>query len=125
LPYLGPKKERASEATLEKRNIAGFVKQLFKRPDFPNEIYVALDDGALAFTGDLIWPDSECETPFDFIPIARIDALVLNIPTRAEFLQKLAIKTLEEATPEAELKFWDSFEFKFAATAENVKLHWE
>jgi hypothetical protein len=125
LPYLGPKKERASEATLEKKNIGGFVKQLFKRKDFPKEIYVALDDGVMAFTGDLIWPNIECEHPFDFVPITRIDNLVVNVPTRDEFLKTLGCNAIEDVTPEAEEKFWNDYEFQFADTADNVKLTWE
>ena len=125
MPYLGPKKERATEATLEKRNISGFVKQLFKRPDFPKEIYVALDDGAMAFTGDLIWPNTECEHPFDFVPIAGIKELVLNIPTKEAFLQKIGVETMDEVTPEAAKAFWDAFEFEFAETTADVKLNWE
>lgn len=125
MPYLGPKKERATEATLEKILITGYVKQLFRRKDFPKEVYVALDDGAMAFKGDVVWPNVECEHPFDFIPIARIDQLVVNIPTRDEFLLKLGIDRMEDITPEAESKFWNGYEFEFAETAETVKITWE
>ena len=125
MPHLGPKKERATEATLERQLIKGYVKQLFKRADFPKEIFVALDDGVMAFTGDIVWPNIECEHPFDFVPIAGIDALVLNLPSKEEFLQKLGVEKTEKVTPEAEAKFWEAFEFEFAETAGNVKLTWE
>lgn len=125
MPYLGPKKERATEATLERNLIIGYVRQLFKRLDFPNEIYVALDDGAMAFKGDVVWPNTDCEHPFDFVPIARIDSLVMNLPGKEEFLQKLGVEKIEEVTPEAAAKFWKEFEFEFAEIADNVKLTWE
>ena len=110
---------------MERQLIKGYVKQLFKRADFPKEIFVALDDGVMAFTGDIVWPNIECEHPFDFVPIAGIDALVLNLPSKEEFLQKLGVEKTEKVTPEAEAKFWEAFEFEFAETAGNVKLTWE
>ena len=125
MPYLGPKKERATEATLDKRLITGYVTQLFRRKDFPKDVYVALDDGATAFKGDVVWAMTDCEHPFDFVPIARIDQLVVNIPTRDEFLLKLGIDRMEDRTPEAESKFWNGYEFEFAETAGNVKITWE
>ena len=125
MPHLGPKKERATEATLERQLIKGYVKQLFKRPDFPKEIFVALDDSVMAFKGDLVWPNIECEHPFDFVPIAGIDALVLNLPSKEEFLQKLGVEKIEKVTPEEEAGFWEAFEFEFAETAHDVKLTWK
>lgn len=105
--------------------MSGYVKQLFRRHDFPKEIYVALDDGAMAFTGDLIWPNIECEHPFDFVPIARFDTLILNIPTVEAFLKALGVTKLGDVAPEAEEKFWNAYEFQFAETAAgNVKLTW-
>ena len=101
------------------------MKQLFKRPDFPSQIFVALDDSVMAFKGDVVWPNIECEHPFDFIPIAGIEALVLNLPSKEEFLRKLGVEKMEEVTPEAEANFWETFEFQFAETADNVKLTWE
>jgi hypothetical protein len=123
--HLGPKKKRATEAVLERDIIVSYVKQMFKNPEFPNELYVALDMGAMAVTGDLIWPNIDCEHPFDFIPIARIDDLLLNLPTKEEFLLKLGAENLEGVTPEAEETFWNAYEFEFAQTAQNVKLTWE
>ena len=125
MPHLGPKKERATETTLERLLIIGYVKQLFKRLDFPKEVYIALDDGAMAFKGDVVWPNTECEHPFDFVPIARIDSLVMNLPGKEEFLQKLGAKRMEDVTPESEANFWKEFEFEFAEIADNVKLTWE
>jgi len=123
--HLGPKKERATEAVLERNIIISYVKQMFKNPEFPKELYVALDMGAMAVTGDLIFPFTECEHPFDFIPIARIDDLISNLPTKEDFLLKLGAADLAAVTPEAEETFWNVFEFEFAKTAQNVKLIWE
>lgn len=123
--YLGPKKERITETTLERSMIVGYVKQLFKRPGFPKEVCVALDDGAMAFKGDLVWPYTECETPFDFVPIARVDELVVNLPSKETFLQQVGVEKMENVTPEIDAKFWKEFEFEFADAAGNVKLTWE
>ena len=79
----------------------------------------------MAFKGDVVWPNTDCEHPFDFVPIARIDSLVMNLPGKEEFLQKLGVEKIEEVTSEAEAKFWKEFEFEFAEIADNVKLTWE
>jgi len=126
LGYLGPKEKRATEATLERKSIVGYVKQLFRRPDFPKEVYVALDDGSMAFKGDLVWPNTECEHPYDFVPIARIDDLITNLPAKEEFLHKLGAEKMEDVTPDAEATFWEEFEFQFGdVVSENVKITWE
>lgn len=125
MPYLGAKKERITAATLKRTLIAGYVKQLFKRLDFPKGTYIALDAGAMAFKGDIIWPHIECEHPFDFVPIARIDDLVVNLPAKEEFLQKLGVESMEDVTPESEAKFWEEFAFEFADVAANVTMTWE
>ncbi len=125
MTFLGPKEERVTAATLTRTLIAGYVKQLFKRPDFPVEVYVALDGGAMAFKGDIVWPRIECEHPFDFVPIARIDDLVVNLPDKVEFLQKLNVERMEDVTPETEAKFWEEFAFEFADVAANVTMTWE
>jgi len=125
LSFLGPKKERIAATTLTRTLITGYVKQLFKRPDFPVEVYIALDDGAMAFKGDVIWPNTECEHPFDFIPIARIDDLVMNLPEKGDFLQKLGVERMEDVTPEPEGRFWEEFAFEFADVVANVALTWE
>ena len=123
--YLGPKKERITETTLERSLIVSYVKQLFKRPDFPKGVCVALDDGAMAFKGDLVWPYTECEHPFDFVPVARVDELVVNLPSKEAFLQQVGVAKMENVTPEIDAKFWKEFEFELADVAGNVKLTWE
>jgi len=125
LTYLGPKKERITTTTLTRSLIAGYVKQLYKRPDFPAEVYIALDGGAMAFKGDIVWPHIECEHPFDFVPIARIDDLVVNLPEKVVFLQKLNVDKMEDVTPETEARFWEEFTFEFADVAANIKMTWE
>ncbi|MFQ5484416.1 MAG: hypothetical protein ACE5DO_03675 [Desulfobacterales bacterium] len=125
MPYLGPKNESISKTTVTRTLITGYVKQLFKRPDFPGEVYIALDGGAMAFKGDIVWPHIECEHPFDFIPIARIDDLVVNLPDKMEFLQKLGVDRMEDVAPESDAGFWEKFAFEFADVAANVKLTWE
>ena len=54
-----------------------------------------------------------------------MDDLVLNLPTKAAFLEKLGVTKFEDATPEAEARLWEEFEFEFAEKAGSVKLIWE
>jgi hypothetical protein len=125
LGYLGPKEKRVTEVTLERKLIVGYVKQLFKRPDFPKEIYVALDDGAMAFKGDVVWLTLDAEHPFDFVPMSRIDELIPNLPTKDVFLKQLGAENLENVSPDAEAAFWEEFKFEFADVSNTVKIIWE
>ncbi|UCF91597.1 MAG: hypothetical protein JSW39_25545 [Desulfobacterales bacterium] len=118
-------KERITEVSVGRDLIRQYVRQLFRRADFPQQTFVALEDSTIVNKGDLVWANIDCEHPYDFIPIPRMDDLVLNLPTKGEFLAKLGAAKLEEVTPEAEARFWEEFEFEFADNAGGVKLIWE
>ena len=100
------------------------MKQLFKRSDFPQEIFISLGDSAVVNTGDVVWANIDTETPLDFVPIARIDELVLNLPSKKEFLQQLGAGSPTDISSAEEVKFWDEFEFRFAENAGGVRLLW-
>lgn len=125
MPYLGPKEKRITEATLERKLIIGYARQLFKRPDFPREIYVALDDGAMAFKGDVVWLTLDAEHPYDFVPMSRIDDLITNLPSKEEFLRKLGFDSMEAVTADAESLFWKDFKFEFTDFTNEVAIIWE
>ena len=102
-----------------------YIKQLFKRVDFPLEILVAIDHTINIKKGDVIYASNDCEDAFDFTPLPRIDELVTNLPSKEEFLRKLGVQEMNDVTPEKESEFWDEFEFEFAESVSGVKIIWK
>jgi len=117
--------EKPTTATMERQLMIEYTKRLFRRMDFPQDTYVVLADSTVASKGDVVWPDIDCEHPYDFVPFASIDNLVVNLPTKEEFLQQLKVAKFEDVTPEAEARFWSAYKFQFADNAANLKLEWE
>jgi len=113
-----------TEATLERDLLKNYVKKLFKRWDFPDQISVALGNSTLVSKGDLVWANIDCEHPYDWLPLPRIDELVLNLPTKEAFLKAMGADELARVSTEAESRYWDHFEFEFAAEAAGVRLTW-
>ena len=118
-------KKRLTEATIERSMIIQYVKELFLDPEFPQGVCVALESCTVANKGDVVWTDTDCENPHDFIPLPRIDDLVLNLPSKDEFLRRLGVEKMEDVTAEAYVAFWDTFEFEFAEFADGVTIQWE
>ena len=117
--------EKPTTAAMERQLIIAYTKRLFRRMDFPQDTYVVLANSTVANKGDVVWPDIDCEHPYDFVPFTSIDNLVVNLPTKEEFLQQLGADSFEDVTPEAEARFWGEFKFQFADNAANLKLEWE
>jgi hypothetical protein len=113
------------ETTLERDLLKNYVKKLFKRWDFPDQIFVALGNSTVVSKGDLVWANIDCEHPYDWLPMPRIDELVLNLPTKEAFLKALGADDLARVSPETESRYWDNFEFEFAPEAAGVRLIWE
>lgn len=105
--------------------IIRYVKELYRDQEFPEGICVALDSCTVANKGDVVWSDTDCENPHDFIPLPRIDDLVLNLPGKDEFLHRLGVEKMEDVTAEAYAAFWETFEFVFAEVADGVAIRWE
>jgi len=116
---------RPTEVTIERSLIVQYVKELFRRQDFPGEISVALQGSAMVNKGDVVWLSSDCEHPSDLIALPCIASLIVNLPTKIEFMEKFDVQRLEEVTAQQEADFWESFEFQFAEYADGVKLIWE
>ncbi len=114
-----------TEATLSRELIRGYVRQLFKRWDFPDQIFVSLGNSSVVSKGELVWANIDCENPHDWVPLPRIDELVLNLPTPEAFLKAVGAESLERVPPEAESRFWSHFKFEFAVQAAGVRLIWE
>jgi hypothetical protein len=114
-----------TEATLSRELITGYVRQLFKRWDFPDEIFIALGNSSIVSKGEIVWANIDCEHPHDWVPLPRIDELVLNLPTREAFFKAVGADSLDRISTEAESRFWSHFEFEFATRAAGVRLIWE
>jgi len=119
------KRGRITEATVERRRIIELTMELFRNPDFPGGLGYALDYCSVANKGDVIFIYMDPEHPYDFIPLPCFDQLILNLPTKDEFLRRTGFASLEEVTAEAEAAFWKHFDFEFATEADGVKLIWE
>ena len=120
--YLEPRPEKV---TLKRALIVSYVKQLFRRSDFPRDLFVALADSAMVNKGDVVWASLDAEHPFDFIPLPSFDQLVVNLPEKEEFLKLLSVAKMEDVPLEAERRFWEEFEFEFCESADGVELIWE
>jgi hypothetical protein len=116
---------KITEATLSRETIRDCVKRLFKRSDFPEQIFISLGDSAVVSKGDVVWMNIDCEHPYDWLPLPRMDDLVLNLPSKEQFLQELGVDRMEDVSFEAETRFWDNFAFEFARSAAGVKLCWK
>lgn len=117
-------KPKVTETSLSRDMIREYVKSLFKRSDFPDEIFIALGDSAMITKGDVVWMNIDCEHPYDWLPLPRIDDLVTNLPSRETFLRETGAERLEDVSSEAEALFWKGFSFEFAKRAAGVRVHW-
>jgi hypothetical protein len=120
--YVDPK---VTETSLSRDTLRDCILRLFRRSDFPEQIFVALGDSAVVSKGDIVWMNIDCEHPYDWIPLPRIDELVLNLPTKEAFLSELGVERLEDVSREAEILFWKRFSFQFAKRAAGVRVHWK
>ena len=116
---------RIEEASLSRNMIVDYVRQLFKRGDFPQEIFVILADSSVASKGDVVWANMDNEHPYDFVPMPCIDQLILNLPSKARFLDAVGARELAEVGAEAEDGFWGQYRFVFASQAQGVRLIWQ
>lgn len=115
---------RVEEVELARDLITNYIRQLFKRDDFPKEIFILLVDCTVACKGDLIWANLDAEHPHDFAPMPCIDQLVLNIPSKTQFLQAVGVDHLEAVSDEAAEEYWQQYPFEFAAEVDGIKLIW-
>jgi hypothetical protein len=125
LTFLGNfQMDRVKEASLRRSMIVSYVRQLFKRHDFPQEIFIALADSTVSSVGDIIWANLDGEHLYDFIPMPCIDQLVLNLPSKTQFLKVMGAEDFDSISPEAEDRFWGQYPFIFADRLEGVEISW-
>lgn len=105
--------------------IVDYVQQLFVREDFPKEIFVVLADSSVTTKGEVVWANMDNEHPYDFVPMPCIDQLVLNLPSKAEFLEAVGARDLAEVDTNSGREFWGQYRFEFASQAQGVRLIWE
>ncbi|GAB6909055.1 hypothetical protein DESC_190133 [Desulfosarcina cetonica] len=115
---------RVREALLRRSMVVSYVRQLFKRSDFPQEIFIALADSTVSSVGDIIWANLDNEHLYDFIPMPCIDQLVLNLPSKTQFLKAMGAENLETVDPVVEENYWQQYSFNFADSIEGVKISW-
>ena len=125
MSYLGNNRTRPNEVVISRRRVTSSVKQLFRRSDFPREIFIALGDSAMASCGDVVWANLDVEHPHDFVPMARIDELVINLPSPTDLLSHFHTDSLTHISVEEADRFWNSFDFQLADEADGVRLTWE
>ena len=114
-----------NEATLSRNMIMNYVRQLFNREDFPKEIFVVLADSSVATKGDVVWANMDNEHPYDFVPMPCIDQLVLNLPSKAGFLEAIGARNFTEVDTKSEKEFWRQYKFEFASQAQGMRLKWQ
>ncbi|MDX9819381.1 MAG: hypothetical protein RBT16_10740, partial [Desulfococcus multivorans] len=93
---------RIKEASLSCDMIVDYVRRLFKRWDFPQEIFIVLADSAVASKGDVVWANMDNDHPYEFVPMPCNDQLVLNLPSKARFLDAVGARDMAEFGAEAE-----------------------
>jgi len=116
--------KKITEATLSRDMIRRYVMMFFKRSEFPEQVFISLGDSSVVSKGDVVWMNIDCEHPYDWLPLPRIDDLVLNLPSKEDFLKELGIDRLEDVSVEDEARFWSTFTFKFAKSASGVRIYW-
>jgi len=121
--------EQEEGIKLSKTKVLWRVVSYFKNPGMPETIYIVLGDSQTYRRGDVISSIHDVETPCDFLPVARIDELVLNIPTKAQFRKYFEelhqILDPEDITWEVETEFWQNYRWKLAEELGGKKIIWE
>ncbi len=114
---------------LKKNWIKNVIKYYYGKIDFPDCIYIALDNCIVCTKGSVVNMVDDMESPYDFIPLARIDQLVLNIPAREDFYRYFQevhkVSSPEGITREMEDEFWSGYNPEFAPEACGIKIEWE
>jgi hypothetical protein len=116
------------KTTLSKKVIAQTVALYYNSVEFPEYIYISLDNCYAHGKGSVINALDEMEAS-TFVPMARIDELVCNIPSRADFeayfKAKYHVTGGEGITPEMKQKFWENYRWDMASNVAGITIEWE
>lgn len=111
---------------LSRLAVAGAVATHWRSPGFPENIYVALET-SVGFgegcggvgCGSIINAHHDLESGH-FFDMARIDELVLNVPSPDALARRLSA-----GGQDAEQAFWRQFPWEFANAAHGARIEWE
>ena len=121
-----------STVRLSRTVVAGAVITHWRATDFPENVYVALET-AVGFgegcggvgCGSVVDALHDLESGY-FFDMARIDELILNVPSRETLVSRLGAEGAESAEgAAAEWAFWREFPWEFAQTAHGTPIEWE
>ena len=126
---LDPARMDIGSTTLSKSWIIETVVYHYGRVGFPGFIYIALEDCIACDKGSVVNMLYDNESPCDFIPLARIDELVLNIPTKDHLQQSFrkthGVADIDGITAEMSNAFWKDYNWEFAGAVGEIRIEWE
>ncbi|WP_151191879.1 hypothetical protein [Desulfotomaculum copahuensis] len=112
---------------LSKKLIIETCASYYNNVEFPESIYIALKHTLIFGKGSVINALDDVEANC-FVPVARIDELLLNIPRREEyhnyFKANFNIDNPLDILPEMEKSFWQRVNWDFASNAGGMKIEW-
>lgn len=114
---------------LSKKVIAGTVVNYYNNPEFPDGIYISLENSYSCGMSTVVNTVSDMESTLEFTPLANIADLVLNIPSKEEyfnyFKEKYSIMDVNQITRQMEQDYWSQYPFHFASSVGGRKIIWE
>ncbi|MDA8333582.1 MAG: hypothetical protein M0Z41_01100 [Peptococcaceae bacterium] len=126
---LDPARTEIGCTTLSKGLIIETLLYHYGRTGFPGFIYIALEDCLACDKGSVVNMLYDNESSQAFIPLARIDELVLNIPNKEVFVQycreKHGVTDYRAAGPETKDALWRGYDWQFAASVGEIRIEWE
>lgn len=107
--------------------VAGAVATYWRSPEFPENIYVALET-SVGFgegcggvgCGSVVNALHDLESGH-FFDMAGIDELILNVPSREVLASRLGV----DPEPIRERAFWQEFPWEFAPVARGTRIDWQ
>lgn len=114
-----------NKVVLEQKRIENYVRQLFRRFDFPDSTYITMEQCEEFQKGEVVWPYIEFEAAHNFVPVCRIDQLILNLPSKEEVKKRFGVQSLDDLSLEEEARFWDNFSFEWCDYVNGLKILWE
>jgi hypothetical protein len=113
---------------LNKLLTARTVAMYYDNSEFPDCIYICLENDLEYGLGTIINASEETEKGH-FVSKARIDKLIVNIPTKEEFIsyfeQKYNVTNLKNITPEMKFNFWENYSWHFVPEIFETDIEWE
>lgn len=119
---LDPARLYIDTTRLSKSEMINTVAYYYGKTGFPGFIYIALEDCSVCYRGGVVDMLCDSESPCDFVPIARIDELILNIPTQ-EYIKKHGL--VDQITTGGADSFWKAYNWEFTDAVGEIQIEWE